>query len=590
MDQAVLGKHQGQTAVGNQLRVHRLAQIPDLGQGHLETHRSGGQFQFLHHIHGPGIVNIQAEVPVNPHAGLPDRGQQAQVTHQGVLHPQLPELSQPGGELGQLPVVDNPGQSHRQPSPLDQAQGGGVILQQDVQRHIEHGGFQIQQGGSQLLPGGDLDGQSGQAPAAPLLGRGLGFADGLLVPPGPQGGELIQHIPAHGVDGGGGDDQPRLHMGAHLGAAEGGAAGFGHPLGHHGPGERQVPGQLRPGAVAAADPALRVGGRQVAAVHRHCGVEFQVHQRGFSRLVGLPGSLKPLAVLPGLLADAEHLLVHPAGVVAVGKALAVEGGHQGVHHGSGHRPLVQGLAVNRGDGGHIFRPLHPAFQLDGGHAHGLQLLQVVHQAVVLQAQGILFLPPAVAVALAAGLGTPAPVTGPSADHRGHIALPGIAHAQRSMGKYLNFNGRAGADVADLLPGQLPAQNHPAHAHGRAQLHPRQGVNRHLGGAVDGHLGGNLAAQLHHPQVLDDEGVHVVLGGVPDQLRHFPHLPVRHQGVHRQMNLNPPDMTIFDCLHQGLGGEILCALPGVKAAAAEINRVGSVLHRGPQRLHGAGGGQ
>ena len=174
-------------------------------------------------------------------------------------------------------------------------------------------------------------------------------------------------------------------MGADFSTAERGASGFRHPLGKHRSGQGQILGQLWTGAVAAAGAAFRVCGGEVAAVNGYHRPEFQIHQRGLAGLVGLAGGLEPLGILGGFLAGAEHGFVDTAGVVAVGKALAVEGGHQRVHHGLGDNPFVQSLAVNGGDGGHVFRPLHPALQLHGDHAHGLHFLQIMHQAVVLQA-------------------------------------------------------------------------------------------------------------------------------------------------------------------------------------------------------------
>ena len=64
------------------------------------------------------------------------------------------------------------------------------------------------------------------------------------------------------------------------------------------------------------------------------------------------------------------------------------------------------------------------------------------------------------VALTAGLGAAPPVAGAPADGGGEIALPAVAHAQGAVDENLNFNGRVCADVADFLPAQLPAQNHP----------------------------------------------------------------------------------------------------------------------------------
>ena len=348
--------------------------------------------------------------------------------------------------------------------------------------------------------------------------------------PGPEGGELIQHIPAHGVDGGGRESQPRFHLSLHTHTAVGSAAGLTQAVGNGLAGDFHIPGNLRLGTCHDAAAALGIRDFHPAALGCDNGFKGDIDQRGFTRLVGLAGGLDPGRVVLGLLPDTEHIPVHPAGVVAVGKALTVKGGHQNFFHTPGHLTLVQGLAVGCGDGGHVFGLLHPALQLDGGHAHLLQLLQIVHQAVVLQAQGVLVLPVGVAVALAAGLGAAAPVAGTAADHGRHITLAAVAHAQCAMGKNLNFNGGVGADVADLLPAQFPAQHHPAHAPGGAEHHPGQGVDRHLGGAVEGHMGGDLTAQLHHAQILDDEGIHAAAGGVADGLTQLGDLLVGDQGI------------------------------------------------------------
>ena len=208
----------------------------------------------------------------------------------------------------------------------------------------------------------------------------------------------------------------------------------------------------------------------------------------------------------------------------------------------------------------------------------------MNQTVVFQTQGILFLPAAIAVALTAGLGAAAPVAGAAADGGGEIALPAVAHTQSAVDEDFNLDGGVRADVADFLPAQLPAENHPLQAHGGAQLHPRQGVDGHLSGAMDGNMGGNLAAQLHHAQILHDKSVDVILGGVADQLRGLLHFPVGHQGVQGQMHLHAPNVAVFHRVHKGLGGKILRALAGVQVADTQVHRVGAVLHRGPQGFH------
>ena len=104
------------------------------------------------------------------------------------------------------------------------------------------------------------------------------------------------------------------------------------------------------------------------------------------------------------------------------------------------------------------------------------------------------------------------------------------------------------------------------------------------------MGSDLAAQLHHAQVLHDEGVNIILGGMADQLRRLLHLPVGDKGVQGQMHLHAPDVAVFHRVHQGLGGKVFRALAGVQTAHAQIHRVGTVLHRGSQGFHRTGGSQ
>ena len=81
-----------------------------------------------------------------------------------------------------------------------------------------------------------------------------------------------------------------------------------------------------------------------------------------------------------------------------------------------------------------------------------------------------------------------------------------------------------------IKASTPAEDDTLHTHGGAHLDAGQGVDGHLGGTVDGDMGGNLAAQLHHAQILDDESIHTAQSGMADQLGQFIHFPVRNQGV------------------------------------------------------------
>ena len=85
-------------------------------------------------------------------------------------------------------------------------------------------------------------------------------------------------------------------------------------------------------------------------------------------------------------------------------------------------------------------------------------------------------------------------------------------------------------------------------------------------------------------LLDDENIVTACRRMADQLCQFGALPVGDQRVQGQVHRNTTDMTIFHRLRQGLGGEILGALPCIKLSAAKIHGICAVLYRCPQSLH------
>ena len=76
----------------------------------------------------------------------------------------------------------------------------------------------------------------------------------------------------------------------------------------------------------------------------------------------------------------------------------------------------------------------------------------------------------------------------------------------------------------------------------------------------------------------------------DQLADSRYFPVGYQGIESQMDRHAANMAVFDGFGQGLGCEIFRALAGVEGAAAQIDRVGTVLHRRAQGLHRPGRSQ
>ena len=157
-----------------------------------------------------------------------------------------------------------------------------------------------------------------------------------------------------------------------------------------------------------------------------------------------------------------------------------------------------------------------------------------------------------------------------------------------MGEDLNLNGGIGADVGDLVPGQLPGEDHAGHALVRAELHAVQVVDAHLGGGVDRHIRGHLAEHPEHPQVLDQHGVHPEAAALLGHLGRGGELPVGEQGIQRQIDLHAPEMAVRNRRRKFLRGEILRVAAGVKVSVSKIDGVRAGLNRGGYRLGRSGG--
>ena len=159
-----------------------------------------------------------------------------------------------------------------------------------------------------------------------------------------------------------------------------------------------------------------------------------------------------------------------------------------------------------------------------------------------------------------------------------------------MGKYLDLNGGALADIFDLVPGQLPGEHRTGHAQVGHHLYAVQIVDGHLGGGVDRQIGGHLA---HHPQyahVLHQHRVGSQSAGLHGKVGGLRQLTVGEQGVQGQIDLGSPHMAIRNRRRKFLPGEILRVAAGIKISVSQIDGVRAVLYSRRHGLHGPGGGE
>ena len=169
--------------------------------------------------------------------------------------------------------------------------------------------------------------------------------------------------------------------------------------------ERMVERLLRLRAGGLADiAAVILHGQLGRAARLQNRIEVYGHELRLAVFIGRAGCgeevLRILALLPG----AEHVRPGLAEVIALGEALAREHALELLHVLLRHALAAERRAVGLRDHRDILRPLHAAFDFNGGHAHALQVAQIFNETVVLQAQRIAVLvEPAIAVGQTAGL-------------------------------------------------------------------------------------------------------------------------------------------------------------------------------------------
>ena len=195
-----------------------------------------------------------------------------------------------------------------------------------------------------------------------------------------------------------------------------------------------------------------------------------------------------------------------------------------------------------------------------------------------------------AVLQATGLGAHAAVAAALADQGRHVALSGVAEAQRAVDEDLDLDGRVFGDVADLFEIELPGEHGPRHAELGRGLDALEVVDGHLGAGVQRDVRQILADGGGETQILHEDRVR---SGVTRELRGLERrldLPVAHEGVERDVDLAAADAAIAHGLLKFFLGKVFGSAAGVEIAHAEIDRVGAVLYGGNDGFRRAGGGK
>ena len=287
---------------------------------------------------------------------------------------------------------------------------------------------------------------------------------------------------------------------------------------------------------------------------------------------------------------AEHLVVHLAGQITVGKAVTREHLAQDLVFFLGRAALLaQQIGVNLGDNRAVLRALHATFDLKRRHAHLGQGRNPLGRAQVFERERISLFARVIGVRQAAGLGTQAAIARALTDDRRHVALTRVAHAQRTVHKDLGFHARLAGNLLDLVQRALARQHNAGKAQFFGLQRTVQRVNGHLGGRVQRQVGSMLTDEPCKTQILHDERICARFVQKSHVLHGFGQLTVEGDDVECNVGFDPAGAAVGNGLGHLLPRKVLCTTAGIERAKAQIDGVCTALHGCAHALKGTGRG-
>jgi hypothetical protein len=186
---------------------------------------------------------------------------------------------------------------------------------------------------------------------------------------------------------------------------------------------------------------------------------------------------------------------------------------------------------------------------------------------------------------AAGLGALASIGRTAAQSFAGETLPRVSHAKSSMHKHLDRHGgciwsRTADDRLNFFQRALPGQNHQVAAKCPRKLNSFGAGNGHLRRDVNRKIGRELSNQAANSNVLNNGRVDAVGNNRPGVLLSLNEFIFKNQGVERHITFHTAPVQKFHQLWQIGFRKVLCAHPRVELFQAKIDRISSILDRGP----------
>ena len=276
------------------------------------------------------------------------------------------------------------------------------------------------------------------------------------------------------------------------------------------------------------------------------------------------------------------------------------------------RLAIQHVAVRVGDHGRVEGALGAALKLDGVHARGRKVVQVIQHLQVVAAQNVA----EAAILLhghAASLGLLLLHQGPVPAARlraraevGRTVQPHQLGREQAAARHRHAHGAVGKDLKlkagkpvrvqlapharNLLQRELPRQNHARGPQARILFRRACIHDRCLRGDVQLHVRGILTQHGHRAQVRHNGRVHANGVNKPQVIGHAREVGIQHQRVERQVNRRAHRVGQLHRLLQFRAREVLAACTHAPLVTREVDLVCTKMQRHLQLFHAASWGE
>ena len=176
-----------------------------------------------------------------------------------------------------------------------------------------------------------------------------------------------------------------------------------------------------------------------------------------------------------------------------------------------------------------------------------------------------------------------------ADERGHEALARIAHAQRAVGKRLDFKAQLVADLRqmfDLGQRHLARKRHTRCSKLSSGTHARLVVRVHLRGDVQARLRQRSRKFGGDADILHDERIGAGAISLTRRFHGAIDLARQNGRIQRNVHVHAAQMGEGASVSKCVDGEIIGATSRIERLKAQVNRIGAAAHGGMERRNAA----